>query len=209
MRCPKCGSDRSSVVDSRGEARAIRRRRECQDCGFRFTTFERVEVSLPLVVKKDGRREQFIMEKLEAGVLRACEKRPVSTEDIEGMLGKIEQRVQEQCLKEIPSVKIGDLLMEELKLLDHIAYVRFASVYREFTDIGQFVDTLQSLTTDSAKDALKKKSGNLGAAQIQKEVVDFEGQNMARNPVSSDCEIDHGESGDLESNDPESKELVQ
>ncbi len=146
MRCPKCGCDRSSVVDSRGESRAIRRRRECQDCGFRFTTFERLEVSLPLVLKKDGRREQFNMGKVKDGVLRACEKRPVTAEDIEGLLGRIEQRVQEQCVKEIPSVEVGDLLMEELKQLDQIAYVRFASVYREFTDINQFVDTLQLLT---------------------------------------------------------------
>ncbi len=146
MKCPKCGAERSSVVDSRGEVRAIRRRRECQECGFRYTTFERIEAPMPLVLKKDGRREPFDMEKVKAGLLRACEKRPVSAEEIDALLGRIEQQIQEQCLKEILSVKVGDLVMEELKELDHIAYVRFASVYREFSDINQFVETLKSLT---------------------------------------------------------------
>ncbi len=150
MRCAKCGGDRSSVIDSRGEVSAIRRRRECQDCGFRFTTYERVELALPLIIKKDGRREPFDRAKLHAGILRACEKRPVSVEAVDETVASIERRVHELCVKEMPSRQLGDFLMEELKTLDHIAYVRFASVYREFSDISQFVDTLQTLTNQQA-----------------------------------------------------------
>lgn len=145
MKCPKCGSEELSVVDSRGDGAAIRRRRECQDCQFRFTTFERVEISLPMVIKKDGRREAFDRAKLRGGVLRACEKRPVSIEQIDRAVEGIELKVSELFVKEIPSRELGELVMEALKSLDKIAYVRFASVYREFSDVRQFVDTLQSL----------------------------------------------------------------
>lgn len=145
MRCPKCGSDHSAVTDSRGDENAIRRRRECQNCGVRFTTYERIELSLPMVIKKDDRRESFDRNKLRAGIVRACEKRPVSMSSIDATVDAIERRVSELCLKEIPSRQIGDFLMEALKDLDQIAYVRFASVYREFSDVSQFVDTLQSL----------------------------------------------------------------
>ena len=146
MRCPKCESERSSVVDSRGDGNSIRRRRACQECEFRFTTYERVEMSLPMVVKKDGRREAFDRDKLRGGLLRACEKRPISVEVIDATVENIERKLQELCLKEIESRRIGDFLMEELKELDTIAYVRFASVYREFSDVNQFVDTLESLS---------------------------------------------------------------
>ena len=149
MRCPKCSSDHSSVIDSRGDEDAIRRRRECQDCGVRFTTYERIELSLPMVIKKDDRREPFDRNKLRAGLVRACEKRPVSMTAIDATVDAIERRVSELCLKEIPSRQIGDFLMEALKALDQIAYVRFASVYREFSDVSQFVDTLQSLEEPS------------------------------------------------------------
>ena len=145
MRCPRCTSDKSAVVDSRGDDNSIRRRRECQGCGFRFTTFERVELSLPMVIKKDGRREPFDRLKVKAGLIRACEKRPVSIGDIDKTVENIELRISELCVKEVPSIKIGDYLMDALKGLDQIAYVRFASVYREFSDVSQFVDTLQSL----------------------------------------------------------------
>lgn len=151
MRCPRCTSDKSAVVDSRGEESSIRRRRECQGCGFRFTTFERAELSLPMVVKKDGRREPFEREKVKAGIIRACEKRPVSMEAIEKTVDNIELRVSEGCLKEVPSIQIGDYIMEALQGLDKIAYVRFASVYREFSDVNQFVDTLQSLESAGQK----------------------------------------------------------
>jgi len=146
MRCPKCSCDRSSVVDSRGDPSAIRRRRECQECGFRFTTYERLELALPLVIKKDGRREPFDLLKMRAGMMRACEKRPISIEVIDQTLEKVERKIHELCVKELDSRRVGDFLIEELKTLDQIAYVRFASVYREFSDISQFVEALQSLT---------------------------------------------------------------
>lgn len=151
MRCPRCTSDKSAVVDSRGDDDSIRRRRECQGCGFRFTTFERVELSLPMVIKKDGRREPFEREKVKAGLVRACEKRPVSVDEIDKTVEAIELRIAELCVKEVPSIKIGDFLMDALRGLDQIAYVRFASVYREFSDVSQFVDTLQSLETGPAE----------------------------------------------------------
>ena len=122
-----------------------RRRRECQDCRFRFSTLERIEYALPMVVKKDGRRENFDREKVRSGILKACEKRPVSIETIDQEVDALEKKIQALCLKEIASRHLGDLIMEALKGIDTIAYVRFASVYREFSDVSQFVDTLKSL----------------------------------------------------------------
>jgi transcriptional repressor NrdR len=148
MFCPKCSSEKTSVTDSRSDGGAIRRRRECQVCGYRFTTYERVELSLPMVIKKDGRREAFDSEKIRGGFRRACEKRPVSTESIDTAVESIERRLQEMCVKEIDSRTIGELVMDELRRMDKIAYVRFASVYREFSDVSQFVDALQSLGTN-------------------------------------------------------------
>lgn len=149
MKCPRCGSEELAVVDSRSDENSIRRRRECQDCRTRFTTFERVELSLPMVIKKDGRREQFDREKIRAGLVRACEKRPVSMDAIDSTVEALELKVSELCLKEIPSRQVGDFVMDALKKLDTIAYVRFASVYREFSDVSQFVDTLQGLASAS------------------------------------------------------------
>jgi|688.fasta_scaffold274709_2 transcriptional repressor NrdR len=146
MFCPKCNSDRTSVTDSRSDGGAIRRRRECQACDYRFTTYERVEFSLPVLVKKDGRREPFDREKIRAGFRRACEKRPVSTETIDQAVEAIEKRMQEMCVKEVDSRLVGEAVMHELRNIDKIAYVRFASVYREFSDVEQFVDALQSLS---------------------------------------------------------------
>lgn len=145
MKCPKCASDEISVIDSRSDGESIRRRRECQACTFRFTTFERIELTLPMVIKKDGRRQVFDRSKIRAGVVRACEKRPVSVETVDRTVEQIELKIQELCEKEIPSHDIGAVVMDMLKAIDKIAYVRFASVYREFSDISQFVDTLQSL----------------------------------------------------------------
>ena len=145
MLCPKCGSEELSVVDSRSDGEAIRRRRECQNCRYRFSTYERIEYSLPPVVKKDGRREPFDSAKIKSGLVKACEKRAVSVETIDRTVEEIERRVREQHLKEIPSRQIGDYVMEALRNLDQIAYVRFASVYREFSDISQFIETLQGL----------------------------------------------------------------
>ncbi|MEY4700310.1 MAG: Transcriptional repressor NrdR [Pseudomonadota bacterium] len=155
MFCPKCNSEKTSVTDSRSDGGAIRRRRECSDCGFRFTTYERVELTLPVVIKKDGSRENFDREKIRKGLRRACEKRPVSIEAIDAAVEAIEKRAQELCQKEVDSMELGELVMDELRKMDKIAYVRFASVYREFSDVSQFVDTLKSLGT-STNDASKK-----------------------------------------------------
>lgn len=171
MECPKCGSDKLSVVDSRGDGNAIRRRRECQSCATRFTTFERVELSLPMVVKKDDRREPFSREKVMSGLLKACEKRPVSMELIERTVDDIERRISELCEKEIPSRQVGDLLMEALKGIDTIAYVRFASVYREFSDVKQFVDTLKNLRpVTSAPASLGASQGEVSARTPKSDV---------------------------------------
>jgi transcriptional repressor NrdR len=156
MFCPKCNSDKSSVTDSRSDGGAIRRRRECQDCGYRYTTYERVELVLPAVIKKDGRREVFDREKIRGGLRRACEKRPVSTEAIDAAVETIERRLQEMCVKEVDSRIVGEAVIDELRKMDKIAYVRFASVYREFSDVSQFVDALESLGT-AAKNAQLKK----------------------------------------------------
>jgi transcriptional repressor NrdR len=145
MKCSKCECERSSVIDSRNDGNQIRRRRECQACGYRFSTYERIEYQMPMIIKKDGRRENFDSNKLRAGLVKACEKRPVSVEVIDKSVDAIERRVQALCEKELQSRRLGDFLMEELKNLDKIAYVRFASVYREFSDISQFMDTLESL----------------------------------------------------------------
>lgn len=115
-------------------------------CDYRFTTYERVELSLPLVIKKDGRREAFDREKIRGGFRRSCEKRPVSTETIDAAVESVEKRMQELCLKEVDSRLLGEAVMDELRKLDKIAYVRFASVYREFSDVAQFVDALESLS---------------------------------------------------------------
>lgn len=159
MHCPKCNSDEISVIDSRSDGESIRRRRECQGCQFRFTTFERIELVLPMVVKKDGSRQTFDRQKIRAGLVRACEKRPVSIEIIDRAVDEIETRIQEMCLKEIQSREIGELVMQKLQVMDKIAYVRFASVYREFSDVSQFVDTLQSLD-DRSKQKARAKAAN-------------------------------------------------
>jgi transcriptional repressor NrdR len=158
MRCPRCGHESSSVIDSRGDGEAIRRRRQCDRCKFRFTTFERVELSLPMVVKKDGRREPFDRLKIRGGLVRACEKTQVGIEDIDRAVELIETKIAESCAKEIPSRHVGEFVMDELRKLDQVAYIRFASVYREFSDISQFVDTLATLR-DGKKLRAKKKTG--------------------------------------------------
>jgi transcriptional repressor NrdR len=148
MRCPFCGHSQDRVVDSREaqEGQVTRRRRECTGCGRRYTTYERVEDVMPSVVKKDGRREAFDRHKIVEGLKRACQKRPVSAEQIEELATSVERKVQEMGEKEIPSTTIGEALMEKLRALDPVAYVRFASVYREFRDVGDFVSTLEGLT---------------------------------------------------------------
>jgi len=147
MRCPYCGHLEDRVVDSRDaqEGLATRRRRECLGCGRRFTTYERVEDVLPQVVKKDGRREAFDRRKIVEGLLRACQKRPVSREQIDGLVSDVERRVQELGEREVGSHVLGEAVMERLRELDPVAYVRFASVYRAFADVGEFMSELEGL----------------------------------------------------------------
>ncbi|MEN6620563.1 MAG: transcriptional regulator NrdR [Smithella sp.] len=147
MKCPFCANAENKVIDSRisKDGKAIRRRRECLACGKRFTTYEFVEDILPMVVKKDGRREVFDRMKIRSGVMKACEKRPISMEEIEKLVDKVEQDCQEYQGEEIPSTAIGEKVMNELKTLDGVAYVRFASVYRQFRDVGEFMAELKDL----------------------------------------------------------------
>lgn len=147
MRCPFCHAGDTRVLDSRDSAEAtiIRRRRECESCKRRFTTYERVEELNPLVVKKDGRREAFDRDKLLHGLQKACEKRPVSVEQLEALTQQIERRVQESGEKEVHSKMIGEMVMERLHALDEVAYVRFASVYRSFRDIAEFMSELKEI----------------------------------------------------------------
>lgn len=147
MKCPFCDELEDKVVDSRmaKEGEVIRRRRECLGCKRRYTTYERVEEILPVVVKKDGRRESFDRAKILSGLKKACEKRPISTATIETATDRIEKRVQEMGESEVESRVIGEEVMKELHQLDQVAYVRFASVYREFKDIDQFMDELKTL----------------------------------------------------------------
>jgi len=147
VKCPFCDTLEDKVVDSRmaREGGVIRRRRECLSCKRRYTTYERVEESLPVVVKKDGRREPFDRTKILSGLTKACEKRPISTATIEALTERIEKRIQEMGDTEIQSRTIGEEVMKELHQLDQVAYVRFASVYREFKDIDQFMDELKAL----------------------------------------------------------------
>ena len=147
MKCPFCDELEDKVVDSRmaKEGEVIRRRRECLGCKRRYTTYERVEEILPMVVKKDGRRESFDRTKILAGLKKACEKRPISTATIEEVTDRIEKRIQEMGETEIESRVVGEELMKELHQLDQVAYVRFASVYREFKDIDQFMEELKTL----------------------------------------------------------------
>jgi transcriptional repressor NrdR len=147
MRCPYCAHDSNRVIDSRvsKDGFAIRRRRECEACGRRFTTYERVEESLPMVVKKDGRREAFDRQKIVAGMKRACEKRPVSAENIERIADEIERQLLESGEREVASTVIGEAVMAALHKLDEVAYVRFASVYLDFKDIREFMSELKDL----------------------------------------------------------------
>ena len=147
MKCPFCAHMEDKVVDSREskEGDVIRRRRECLGCGKRFTSYERIDQIPHLVVKKDGRRERFDREKVLAGLLKACEKRDVSVKTLEAIADHVEAMVHERPDREVPSVQIGEYLMERLRELDKVAFVRFASVYREFKDVDQFLSTLKGL----------------------------------------------------------------
>jgi transcriptional repressor NrdR len=157
MRCPYCNFTQDRVVDSREskEADSIRRRRECESCNKRFTTYERIDEIPYMVVKKDGRRERFDRAKVLNGVLRACEKRPVASGRLEAMVDEIEAYVVDSLDRERTTSEIGELIMERLKALDTVAYIRFASVYRDFTDVREFKEELEQLL--HTRDAKKKK----------------------------------------------------
>jgi transcriptional repressor NrdR len=153
MKCPFCGHTENKVIDSRisKDGKAVRRRRECLGCAKRFTTYEYVEDVLPMVVKKDGRREQFDRQKILNGVKKACEKRPISMESIDKLVENVEQACQEMQIEEISSTIIGEKIMNELKAFDGVAYVRFASVYRQFRDVGEFMSELKDLLSKGKK----------------------------------------------------------
>ena len=150
MECPYCHNIETKVTDSRDTgALSIRRRRECLKCGKRFTTYEHIEMQPIYVIKKDGRREKFERQKIRHGIEKACEKRPVSHEEIEELIEKIEERTRRSGKEEIESKQIGEYVMEALKETDHVAYIRFASVYRSFADISSFEEEIKNLTKQS------------------------------------------------------------
>jgi transcriptional repressor NrdR len=153
VRCPYCGKIDNSVLDSRlsREGAAIRRRRRCDHCKRRFTTYERIEELLPAVVKKDGRREPYDRAKVLSGVHKALEKRPVPAEDAERLVDEVERMLIEKGEREVPSTQVGEEVMRRLRDLDQVAYVRFASVYRSFQDVGEFMDELKALVKTKAR----------------------------------------------------------
>ena len=153
MKCPYCNFENSRVIDSRigKDKSSIRRRRACERCDRRFTTFERVELTMPLLIKKDGRREPWDRRKLAAGLEKACEKLPVGAEQIDAFVDAIEQKVQDHGSKEVPTAQVGEWVMEALPALHEVAYVRFASVYRQFRDVNEFMDELKHFLGEQGK----------------------------------------------------------
>ncbi|QKX16088.1 transcriptional regulator NrdR [Microbulbifer sp. YPW1] len=162
MHCPFCSADETKVVDSRlvADGDQVRRRRECLQCHERFTTFETAELVLPRVVKQNGQREPFNEDKLRAGIQRAVEKRPVSTERVEAAVAQIKHALQATGERELPAMHIGELVMEQLRELDQVAFVRFASVYRRFEDVSDFSEEIERLNTrETGKGASQKEEG--------------------------------------------------
>ena len=159
MHCPFCNHEDTKVIDSRlaGEGQQVRRRRECEKCGERFTTFETAELVMPRIVKNDGTREPFDEAKLRMGLARALEKRPVSTEAMDAALVRIIHKLQVTGEREIKSRQLGEWVMEELRELDEVAYVRFASVYRRFQDVNEFREEIERLQDESAREVLKRE----------------------------------------------------
>ena len=158
MHCPFCGADDTKVIDSRlvADGDSVRRRRECQTCGERFTTFETAELVMPRVVKRDGTREPFDEDKLRRGLTRALEKRPVPVEEVESAINRIMHNLRSTGERELPSLRVGEEVMKELRRMDGVAYVRFASVYRDFQDVSEFEKEIKSLTRDAAREARKR-----------------------------------------------------
>jgi transcriptional repressor NrdR len=159
LRCPYCGAEDTKVIDSRlaGDGAQVRRRRECLSCAERFTTYETPELSLPRVVKRDGRREPFSDAKLRTGMLHAFEKRPVETDHIEAAVDRIKRRTLAAGEREVPSLQIGRWVMEELRALDQVAYVRFASIYRSFEDVQAFREIIEGLERELTPEMLKSQ----------------------------------------------------
>jgi transcriptional repressor NrdR len=147
MKCPACHNNNSRVLDSRpvDEGKSIRRRRECEACSYRFTTFEKVEETPLIVVKKEGTREEFNREKLLRGLIKACEKRPVALKQLEDLVSEVEKELRSNGVSEVKSELVGEMVMDRLANVDEVAYVRFASVYRQFKDINVFIDELKEL----------------------------------------------------------------
>ena len=162
MKCPFCGFLEDKVVDSReaNDGDSIRRRRECLECGRRFTSYERIDEIPYMVVKKDGKREMFERNKIMAGLLRACEKRPISAAQLESIVDSVEKNVQDTTDREVPTSDIGKIIMRRLKELDKVAYVRFASVYLEFEDVSEFMTELKYLVQSRDKSAKRKSKKN-------------------------------------------------
>lgn len=150
MKCPYCDFSESKVIDSRptDESQAIRRRRECSSCGMRFTTYEMIEEVPIIIVKKDGNRQTYDRNKLLNGIIKSCEKRPVTLDEIEGIVNGIEKKLFNSMKKEISSTEIGEMVMESLKDIDEVSYVRFASVYRQFKDVNSFMDELKKFLNE-------------------------------------------------------------
>ncbi|HET7922303.1 MAG TPA: transcriptional regulator NrdR [Gammaproteobacteria bacterium] len=159
MHCPFCNHQDTKVIDSRlaGEGAQVRRRRECEKCGERFTTFESAELVMPRIVKHDGTRVPFDERKLRTGMLRALEKRPVGTEAVEAAITRITHRLQVAGEREVRSLTVGEMVMEELRQLDEVAYVRFASVYRSFQDANEFREAVEKLRDEAAREALERE----------------------------------------------------
>lgn len=164
MKCPYCNSVNTKVTDSRDtdDGASIRRRRQCLSCGKRFTTYETVEQTPLRVIKKDGSRELFNRNKLRSGLIRACEKRSITSAQIDKIVNDVERQIRNELKQEVPSRRIGNLAMDELKKLDQVAYVRFASVYREFNDIGSFMTELKSLMLSNQGNNTEEKNSTGG-----------------------------------------------
>lgn len=160
MRCPICSSDETKVVDSRiaADGLGIRRRRECEGCEYRFSTVEEVEILDLSVMKRDGRREPYLREKLEAGLRRALEKRPHTTEQFKSLVGGVEREIQKLKKEDVSSEEIGEIVMSQLRAFDTVAYIRFASVYRSFADVKTFQEELDRLVEKETRGKLKKKA---------------------------------------------------
>ena len=169
MRCPFCGAEDTKVVDSRlaGEGDQVRRRRKCEVCKERFTTYETAELNLPRVVKRDGSRVPFDGRKLRSGMMRALEKRPVSTEQIDAAQARIQRRLMSSGEAEVPARRVGELVMDELRGLDQVAYVRFASVYRKFEDVAAFREEIDRLERQPTPEVRRKQLDLLDALEIK------------------------------------------